>query len=307
MSGYIKNRFNKFRNNPIGYIFKLTLLVLAILDLFQWSLDIKDPYGHYLSVLSKYIIFFFIVEFLQRIIIFLYRIGRRIKKQDNIIVGVHQIASIIKIFGLQFWLLMLLDVDIKELFTSLSIIAAAVAILAKDYVSNAISGMVLTWSGQLSINDNIKIDEYTGRIVDITLVNIHLLSDDDDLIYIPNNLAFLSKIVNYTKIEVKKTSIAFELDTKNVSSVEELEQKLISSLEEYHKYILPNSYNLKVIELKKNSIFFKFQYILSETDRELDREIRKKTVRRILTILNTDKLKANISASDMKSGASDYF
>lgn len=190
---------------------------------------------------------------------------------------------------------MLFDISIKELFTSLSIIAAAIAIIAKDYVSNVISGMVLTFSDQLSINDYVKIEDFKGRIIDITLINLHLLSDDDDLIYIPNNLAFSTKIVNYTKIAIKKTSIEFQLDTRNLSSIEELEQKLITSLADYDQYIRPSSYNLKVNELQKNAISFKFQYILSEPDRELEKEIRKKTIRRILTILNDDKIKGVIT------------
>ncbi|HMX84284.1 MAG TPA: mechanosensitive ion channel, partial [Saprospiraceae bacterium] len=223
------------------------------------------------------------------------KINRGIRKQDNIVVGINQIATIVKVFGLGFWMMMLLDINIKELFTSLSIIAAAIAIISKDYVANAISGMVLTWSDQLSINDYIKIEDQKGKIIDITLINLHLLSDDDDLIYIPNNLAFSAKIINYTKIAVKKTSIEFELNTRNLTSIEELESKLINSLTDYNKDIKPDSYNLKVYELKKNSISFKFQYILSHPDRELEKEIKKKTIRRILTILNDEKIKATVN------------
>ncbi|HNA42837.1 MAG TPA: mechanosensitive ion channel [Saprospiraceae bacterium] len=274
---------------------KVILLALAIIDQFKGVFQFPPPYDHHLSVLSKYIIFFFFVEFLQRIIVFFYKINRGIRKQDNIVVGINQIATIVKVFGLGFWMMMLLDINIKELFTSLSIIAAAIAIISKDYVANAISGMVLTWSDQLSINDYIKIEDQKGKIIDITLINLHLLSDDDDLIYIPNNLAFSAKIINYTKIAVKKTSIEFELNTRNLTSIEELESKLINSLTDYNKDIKPDSYNLKVYELKKNSISFKFQYILSHPDRELEKEIKKKTIRRILTILNDEKIKATVN------------
>lgn len=291
MKPFIKRPIQKFKDDLWINVAKIGLLILAVLDQFKGFFRIADPYDHYLTILGKYIIFFFIVEFLERFIIFTYKVRRKIKKQDNIVIGIAQIATIVKVFGLQFWILMLLDISIKELFTSLSIIAAAIAIIAKDYVSNVISGMVLTFSDQLSINDYVKIDEFRGRIIDITLINLHLLSDDDDLIYVPNNVAFSTEIVNYTKIAIKKTSIEFQLDTRNVSSIEELEQKLIESLSEYNKFIRPDSYNLKVNELQKNAISFKFQYILTEPDRELEKEIKKKTIRRILNILNDEKLK----------------
>ncbi|HNG05901.1 MAG TPA: mechanosensitive ion channel [Saprospiraceae bacterium] len=295
MTSLIKRRVNRFGQNLWINLVKVILLALAIIDQFKGVFQFPPPYDHHLSVLSKYIIFFFFVEFLQRIIVFFYKINRGIRKQDNIVVGINQIATIVKVFGLGFWMMMLLDINIKELFTSLSIIAAAIAIISKDYVANAISGMVLTWSDQLSINDYIKIEDQKGKIIDITLINLHLLSDDDDLIYIPNNLAFSAKIINYTKIAVKKTSIEFELNTRNLTSIEELESKLINSLTDYNKDIKPDSYNLKVYELKKNSISFKFQYILSHPDRELEKEIKKKTIRRILTILNDEKIKATVN------------
>lgn len=299
MTSLIKRRVNRFGQNLWINLVKVILLALAIIDQFKGVFQFPPPYDHHLSVLSKYIIFFFFVEFLQRIIVFFYKINRGIRKQDNIVVGINQIATIVKVFGLGFWMMMLLDINIKELFTSLSIIAAAIAIISKDYVANAISGMVLTWSDQLSINDYIKIEDQKGKIIDITLINLHLLSDDDDLIYIPNNLAFSAKIINYTKIAVKKTSIEFELNTRNLTSIEELESKLISSLTDYNKDIKPDSYNLKVYELKKNSISFKFQYILSHPDRELEKEIKKKTIRRILTILNDEKIKATVNKTTL--------
>lgn len=299
MTSLINRRVNRFGQNLWINLVKVILLALAIIDQFKGVFQFPPPYDHHLSVLSKYIIFFFFVEFLQRIIVFFYKINRGIRKQDNIVVGINQIATIVKVFGLGFWMMMLLDINIKELFTSLSIIAAAIAIISKDYVANAISGMVLTWSDQLSINDYIKIEDQKGKIIDITLINLHLLSDDDDLIYIPNNLAFSAKIINYTKIAVKKTSIEFELNTRNLTSIEELESKLINSLTDYNKDIKPDSYNLKVYELKKNSISFKFQYILSHPDRELEKEIKKKTIRRILTILNDEKIKATVNKTTL--------
>ena len=299
MTSLIKRRVNRFGQNLWINLVKVILLALAIIDQFKGVFQFPPPYDHHLSVLSKYIIFFFFIEFLQRVIVFFYKINRGIRKQDNIVVGINQIATIVKVFGLGFWMMMLLDINIKELFTSLSIIAAAIAIISKDYVANAISGMVLTWSDQLSINDYIKIEDQKGKIIDITLINLHLLSDDDDLIYIPNNLAFSAKIINYTKIAVKKTSIEFELNTRNLTSIEELESKLINSLTDYNKDIKPDSYNLKVYELKKNSISFKFQYILSHPDRELEKEIKKKTIRRILTILNDEKIKATVNKTTL--------
>lgn len=87
----------------------------------------------------------------------------------------------------------------SKLFTSLSIVFAGIAILTKDYITNMVNGMIITFSGQLSIGDNVRLGKQRGKIVDITLQNIHMLNDDDDMIYIPNNLLLSSEVVNYTR------------------------------------------------------------------------------------------------------------
>jgi len=299
MSRFISRKWSKLIASPSKYILKLTLLTLAIVDQFKELVNLPEPYDIYLSLLSRYIIFFFVVEFAERVVKFFYRQSKQITKPDNITIGIGQVSSLIKITGFIFWVLLLFQIDFKELFTSLSIIAAAIAIIAKDYVSNVISGIVLTFNDQISINDQIKIEEVKGRIMDINLTNIHLLTEDDDLVYIPNNIAFMTKIINYTKIEMKRTSIEFELDTQFVSSVEDLEHRLIESLADYKNKIKPDSYNLKVVELHKNNISFKFQYVLADPDSELEKEIKKKTIRRILTILNSDKLRNNPMPQDL--------
>ncbi len=299
MSRFISQKWSKLIASPSKYILKLTLLTLAIVDQFKELVNLPEPYDIYLSLLSRYIIFFFVVEFAERVVKFFYRQSKQITKPDNITIGIGQVSSLIKITGFIFWVLLLFQIDFKELFTSLSIIAAAIAIIAKDYVSNVISGIVLTFNDQISINDQIKIEEVKGRIMDINLTNIHLLTEDDDLVYIPNNIAFMTKIINYTKIEMKRTSIEFELDTQFVSSVEDLEHRLIESLADYKNKIKPDSYNLKVVELHKNNISFKFQYVLADPDSELEKEIKKKTIRRILTILNSDKLRNNPMPQDL--------
>jgi len=221
MSRFISQKWSKLIASPAKYILKLTLLTLAIVDQFKELVNLPEPYDIYLSLLSRYIIFFFVVEFAERVVKFFYRQSKQITKPDNITIGIGQVSSLIKITGFIFWVLLLFQIDFKELFTSLSIIAAAIAIIAKDYVSNVISGIVLTFNDQISINDQIKIEEVKGRIMDINLTNIHLLTEDDDLVYIPNNIAFMTKITNYTKIEMKRTSLELELDTQFVSSVDD--------------------------------------------------------------------------------------
>jgi small-conductance mechanosensitive channel len=131
----------------------------------------------------------------------------------------------------------------------------------------------------------VKIGEHKGKITDINLTKIALLNEDDDVIFIPNNKVFSSEIVNYTRREIKKVSIEFEVLIAAIQTVEELESDLARSIQEYEAHIEPQSYNLKVVDIRKDSVSLKFQYVLRETNRELEREIRRKTVRRVVNYI----------------------
>jgi hypothetical protein len=92
--------------------------------------------------------------------------------------------------------LSLFNLHLKDLITSLSVAAAAVAIVFKDYISNVINGMVLAFSNRLLIDDYVKIGHHRGRITDITLGSVQLLTDEDEVVFLPNTILFTHEIVN---------------------------------------------------------------------------------------------------------------
>jgi small-conductance mechanosensitive channel len=209
-----------------------------------------------------------------------------VRGDDNFIVGMGHIYSILLVMGVVVGILSLFQIDARQLFTSLSIVFAGLALLTKDYISNMINGMVITFSGQISIGDNVSVGKHRGKIIDITLQNIHLLNDDDDMIFIPNNTLLTSEVINYTKREIKRTSIDFEIDLRHLKTVEELEQSLIDVLSPFQDLIQPDSYYLRVAEVAKDSVSMKFQYILKEPNKDLERLIRRKTIRRLVEIIS---------------------
>ena len=72
-----------------------------------------------------------------------------------------------------------------------------------------------------------------------------------------------------------------------------MEKVLIDSINKYHTLIKSDSYRLKIVEIRKDYISMKFQYILKEPDREMEREIRRITVRKIVSVIkeNQDSIK----------------
>jgi len=275
-------------------LFKLVIFyALAQIRLGEWDVSewlaryrYRDTLAHYTDAVAGVAMFLMLLDFVQFFTIWWYRRRHKIRGEDNFIIGVGHIYSLLLVVGIVVGVLSLFRINARELFTSLSIIFAGLAILTKDYVSNMINGMIITFSGQLSIGDNVSIGQHRGKIVDITLQNIHLQNDDDDVIYIPNNLVLNMEVVNYTKREVKRTSIDFDIDLKHLITVEELERNLIEALKPFDNLIKPDSYYLRVFEVRKDNVAMKFQYILKEPNKELERQIRRRAIRRLVEIIS---------------------
>lgn len=267
----------------------LLLLYLGELEPISLLAGLKARYKlaqYYIDVVSGIAIFLLLLDFVQVLVVNFYRRRHRIRGDDNFVVGIGQIYSIVLVLGLGVGLLSLFQIQIREVLTSLSIIFAGLVLLTKDYVSNMINGMIMTFSGELSIGDNIRIGQHRGKIVDITLQNIHLINDDDDVIYIPNSVFLTTDIVNFTKREIKRTELDFEIDLKYLETVEELERILIEALQPYQDLIKENSYYLRVAEVNRMGVVMKFQYILKEPNKDLERAIRRTAIRRLVKIIS---------------------
>lgn len=275
-------------------LFLLALLLLVRLGELDHSpmlnllrLKYRTSAEYYVERLADLAIFLLLLNVIQMAIVYLYQRRKKTKMPDNFTVGIGQIYSIVLVLGVFIGVLSLFKIDLKSLLTSMSIIFAGLALLTKDYISNMITGMIITFSGELSIGDNISIGEYKGKILDITLQKIHLLNDDDDEIYIPNSLFHTMQVVNYTKRQIKRTSVEFAIEISHLNSVEEIEKMLIETLSPYHELIQSDSYYLRVAEVKKDAVMMKFQYILKEPNKEMERLIRRTTVRRIVSFIST--------------------
>lgn len=203
-------------------------------------------------------------------------------QRDTAMLGLQNIYYLLLPGVFAMSILSIWGIDYKSVFTTLSIVAAAIAIISKDYISEIISGIIISFSGEISINDYVKIGTHKGKIIDLTLTKIALLNEDDDIIYLPNNKVYTNEIINYTKRPIRRVSIDFEVSYQPVESIERMEQDLTEAISSYHTHIDAGSYYLRVVDIHKDHLLLKFQYTISHRNRELEREIRKKTVRAVV-------------------------
>ncbi len=250
-------------------------------DLSGWNFSFDHP--GFVSVLN-YVIFILGLDLAAELLKVVYRRRKQLERgeTDNVLAGIDNIRIIVSSIATVVLILGFFGIDPKSLLTGLSIVAAAIAIVTREYIVNIIGGIAISFSDEISIGDYIRMDSYKGRVTDITITRIALLTNDDEIIYIPHSKIFTSEVVNFTKTGIRRVSISFDIHIAAMRTVEAFEQDLVENISDYHEYIEPGSFWLKIQEIHKDSVTMKFQFVLKAINRKLEREIRKKTVRSIV-------------------------
>lgn len=277
-----------FRKGKIVVRALILVFIVAVRVFNFWEINEYLDLHPIFSGIYTVIIYLLAIDFIKNLILFFYRTSKKIPSpfRDNFILGIQNVFVLLYTLGLLLLVLVVANIQIANFVFSVSIVAAALAIISKEYLNDIIGSMLMTFSNEIEIGDKVKIGENKGIIQNMSLTKTSILTDDDDLIYFPNNKLYNTEILNYTKRAIKKTSISFEIPVGKVSDFEELENMLASSLKEYAEKIQKNSFYLRIVEIKKDYISFKFQYILNTPDYELEREIRRKIIRQIFHLVN---------------------
>ncbi len=277
----IKQLFRYVISN--GFLLLMSFALKFGVPRVTWLKSFSVPLGS----IANFILLVLITNFFAFLFSYLYRKKNNIPfpQQDTIIAGVKNLYFIfVSVAGILLFA-SFFGISIRELITSLSIVAAAIAIISKEFIAAIISGFIMAFSKMLNINDYVQIGSYKGKIIDMTITKIHLLNEDDDLIIISNDKVYNSELINYTRGNIRRVSIPFTMDSQYLTTVEELEESLIKELYDFFEKIDQKSFNLRVSEVKKDSIEFKFQYTLNEVDRLTENAIRRKTTRKVINYL----------------------
>ncbi len=277
----------RFRNEILVFVLKLVVYLAVMLFNFSKH-DLFEKYnwlGRAVNALSLFLGANLLISIGWIVMISWYLSKHRLQRltRDNFVLGLNRISSVLNTVMFLVAGLTLFGAKIQDLFFSLSIAAAAFALLSKEYVANMINGLIIMFSDQLSLGDQIRVGEYKGKVLDITLINVVLQNDDDDIVLIPNSVIFSSMVLNQSKQNIKKLTIEFELDLKYQSSPDQLEQELKSVLRPFASNITENSFSLKILEIKKDLVHYKVQFLIPRPDKETERRMRRMLINTILS------------------------
>lgn len=202
--------------------------------------------------------------------------------RGNFVLGINRLTAVANAICAIIALMIIFGIRPLEFITSLTIVAMALAVTFRDYITNMISGLLIMFSDQISIGDRIKFGDHQGRIVDITLANLVIQDEEDDIVMVPNNMVFTSTFTNLSAYRSRLFSVRFELPLSLAVEIDELENVLQESLVN-HPNLEPNEpIELKVVEIGKDFVRYRIDLHAVSYSNKLHRRLENEILKEVL-------------------------
>lgn len=98
-----------------------------------------------------------------------------------------------------FMILAALKVDITPLLASAGVVGIAAALAAQDFLGNIFGGIVLYTDGPFTEGDWVYLSNTYGRVVHVGLRSTRIMTEDSQMMIIPNSMISNNIIMNYSK------------------------------------------------------------------------------------------------------------
>lgn len=261
------------------FILKLTLFLAA-----EYYIEVKPPFlltSETFLHLTHAVAFYFAIDCIlflsQQFIISIYVKRHNIlnRAKNNFILGIKRIASMLKIIALLIAIMLFIRINPLNFITSISIVAAAVALLSKDYITNMINGLIIMFSDRISLGDHIIVGNIKGKIIDINFINIEIEDEDNDIVFIPNTTVLNSNVINQSKIAGKKITFEFKIAHTCGIDFEELNTMIRKELVQFSEWIQEASILLKPIGLDKDQTAYHLHLIILRAHSKQEKAVKK--------------------------------
>ncbi|WP_166334139.1 mechanosensitive ion channel family protein [Sphingobacterium chungjuense] len=202
--------------------------------------------------------------------------------RGNFVLGVNRLTAVANAICAIIAMMIFFGINPLEFVTSLTIVAMAIAVTFRDYITNMISGLIIMFSDQLSIGDRIRVGNQQGRIIDITLANIVFQDEEDDMVMVPNNMVFTSTLTNHSAHPSSLFAVKFELPLDVALEVELLESALRESLQAHPNLQDGEEMELKVVEIGKDYVKYRIDLHAVSNSNKLHRRLENEILKEVL-------------------------
>lgn len=202
--------------------------------------------------------------------------------RGNFVLGINRLTAILNVVFAIIALMVAFGIDPREFMTSMTIVAMALAVTFREYITNMLSGLFVMFSEQLSVGDRIMVGEHKGRIIDITFANILLQNEEDDIVMVPNNLVFTNPMVNLSAHRSNLFTVKFQLPLATAIEVERLEDEIQAVMRNHPNLAADAEIALKVEEIGKDYVSYKIELYANSSSNKLHRQLENELLKYIL-------------------------
>jgi len=205
------------------------------------------------------------------------------KMDDQLMPIISQMFKLIVIIGTLIQILHLINVNVTALIAGISIGGLALALAAKDTVSNLIGSLMVFMDKPFQIGDYIEVDGFGGTVKEVGFRSTRIQTKDTSVISIPNgkiaNTALVNKGIRVFRLF--ETTLGVTYDTPPYF-IEVFVEGLIKLIKE-HPRVMNEDYYINLTGLGASSLDIIFRVYLDTTNYKEELEIKQDL---ILTILN---------------------
>ena len=174
---------------------------------------------------------------------------------NNIVKYVIAILIILSILGVY-------GVDTTSILASLGIAAAVIGLAFQDIAKDFISGVSIIFDNQYAVGDMVKINGFTGEVIDVGLRTTKIKAYTGEILILSNST--INEVINYS---LENTNLVIDIAVSYDTDINKLEKILLSLNNKIKSFeeVKGNIVLLGVDELGYSSVIYKISIACKPT------------------------------------------
>lgn len=183
------------------------------------------------------------------------------------VVLIPMMCKVVKFLTIAFTLIQIANVwgmDVNAFITGLGLSGVVVALAAKDYAANMMSGVIIFLDSPFNIGDWIRCGELEGIVEDISFRSTRIRTFDKVLISVPNSVLVNDPILNYNKRETRR--VTMDIGVTYDTSIEQMHMCLenIRNMLENHDGVDNELINVCFSKLNESSLDISLYFFINK-------------------------------------------
>jgi small-conductance mechanosensitive channel len=264
-------------------VFKLSLEIFMTIPYVDSNEQLKVIFDSLIKSFD-FMILFFSILFVQKLFsIFLDRLKSQMRDSDNesvqnylfIIPAISNLGKII-IYGLFFALLLNIFgytptsfiSNLPALIQSIGILGAGLAFMAKDTISNFLSGIFILTDTPFAIGDRIRINDIYGDVVEIGLRTTKIKTLENTIVTIPNSKFTENAVTSFRKFN-SRIRVYYTMNFEYGSNIEKIKEIVYDSMNSCDEILKVPNARVYFVKFSEYSLEFRLIFWIRDINKKL--------------------------------------